>query len=85
MTTETIFLKHGRQRNMDIASFGVVYADEGRDGGPPEVLLAVEADGEHDFTLHPGDTFPVRDQVWKLDRVEDPGSRDWVVVLSRVE
>jgi hypothetical protein len=35
-------------------------------------------------TVHVGDTFPVNDQTWKLDRVENPEGSDWTVVLTRV-
>jgi Family of unknown function (DUF6406) len=41
--------------------------------------------GEQDFKLRPGDTFPLREQTWKLDRVETSSGSDWTVVLTRVE
>lgn len=85
MTLDEIGLRPNRQRNTDIGSFAAVNVHGGVDGGPPEVDLVVETDEEHDFVLHPGDTFPVREQTWKLDRVENPGSHNWTVVLSRVK
>jgi uncharacterized protein DUF6406 len=86
MTLDEIALGPNMQRNTHIGGFGVVHVVEGRDGDLPEVLLAVEAGGEeHDFNLHPGDTFSVGDQTWKLERVENPGGRDWVVVLTRAD
>jgi excisionase family DNA binding protein len=82
---DDIALTHCMQAKPDIGRKGVVCVTEGRDG-VPEVLLSVVVDGQdHDVTLHPGDTFPVADQTWKLDRVESPGGRDWTIVLARVE
>jgi hypothetical protein len=84
MEVNKILLWHGVQANEDIGSFGVFNAVALPDG-TPEVYLAVTTDKEYEYTLHPGDTFPVRDQTWKLDRVEDPGGSDWTVVLTKVE
>jgi hypothetical protein len=84
MAATEIVLRHGLQANVSIGSFSVVYADEGPGGGPPEVLVSVAADGEHEYVLRPGDTFPVRDETWKLGRVENPGKHDWTVVLTKV-
>ncbi|WP_433178150.1 DUF6406 domain-containing protein [Actinoallomurus sp. CA-150999] len=84
MTPTEIFLKHGRQRNTSIGSFGVFNAAVLPDGSA-EVYLAVTSDEEREYTLRIGDTFPVSDQTWKLDRVEGLGGRDWTVVLTRVE
>jgi hypothetical protein len=36
------------------------------------------------YVLQLGETFPVRDETWKLDRVEDASSPDWRVYLVRV-
>ncbi|GLY74113.1 DUF6406 domain-containing protein [Actinoallomurus iriomotensis] len=85
MSVTEIHLGQGRQRNTSLGSFGVVYVNPGKDGDPPEVLLSVDTDDEQDFKLRPGDTFPVRDQTWKLDRVETSSGSDWTVVLTRVE
>ncbi|MGW7363700.1 DUF6406 domain-containing protein [Streptomyces sp. NPDC054841] len=67
----------------DNAWFAVIYVYE-PPGEPLTVRLVVDADGEQKYTLHVGDTFPVRDETWKLDRVDDPDSEDWVVILRRV-
>jgi hypothetical protein len=84
MTHSEIKLWRGVQANEDIGSFGVINVDA-REGHPLTVRLGVVADEENRYTLQPGDTFPVRDQTWKLDRVDDPGESDWTVVLTRVE
>ena len=83
MTVTEVHLKHGRQRNTSIGSFGVISVDA-REGRPLAVRLGVVADEEHRYPVHVGDTFPVNDQTWKLDRVEDPDGSDRTVVLTRV-
>ncbi|TDC82574.1 DUF6406 domain-containing protein [Actinomadura sp. 7K507] len=85
MAMEEIALKQGRQRHLDVGAIGVVRVREGQDGGLPEVVVSVESDNEHDFTLHPGDTFPFGDQTWKLDRVKGPGGHDLTAVFARIE
>jgi hypothetical protein len=84
MTVNEILVWHGIQANEDIGSFSAYNAAVLPDGST-EVYLAVTAGDEYEYTLHPGDTFPVRDQTWKLDHVENPGQPDWLVVLRRVE
>lgn len=42
------------------------------------------AEEEHRYTLHVGDTFPVRDETWAFDRVDHLESEQWVVVLRKV-
>lgn len=83
MAIEEIHLQHGRQRNTTIGSFGVIYVDA-REGHPLTVRLGVAAEEENRYTLRLGDTFPVGDQTWRLDRVDDPGTRNWTVVLTKV-
>jgi hypothetical protein len=83
MAVNEIVLSHGLQANVSIGSFGVIYAEQGGEG-PPEVLISVAAEEEQEFVLRPGDTFPVRDQTWKLDKVQNPGGYDWTVTLSRI-
>lgn len=83
MDIDEIVIRRGHLVNEDIGSFGVVYAGQ-PDGQPVTVRLSVGTEEEHHYDLHPGDTFPVRDQVWKLDRVEDLQTRSWRVVLVRV-
>lgn len=41
-------------------------------------------DQEQTHVLHPGDTFQVRDQTWKLDHVENLDTDDWLVYIVRV-
>lgn len=83
MAVEEIHLKHGLQRNTAFGSFAVIFVDA-REGHPLTVKLVVVAEEECRHTLQPGDTFPVRDQTWKLDHVEGPATRDWTVVLTKV-
>ncbi|MEU5770207.1 DUF6406 domain-containing protein [Streptomyces asoensis] len=87
MTAQEVAIWRNMQANKGFARFFVRHLAE-RDGLPPSVDLVVVVDGaESDHSLEPGDTFPVQDQEWKLDRIEDldsPGG-DWTVVLSRVK
>lgn len=57
--------------------------DRPRRSGSPSNPCGEEA--RHSLTV--GDVFPVQEQQWKLDRIEDLYSPtgDWTVVLSRVE
>ncbi|MFD4242211.1 DUF6406 domain-containing protein [Streptomyces sp. NPDC058525] len=82
MTTE-IWLRRGIPHQEDFAFFGVIHVDA-RPDHPLTVRLGVNADEERRYTLEPGDTFPVRDELWTLDRVVDP-SGDWRVVIRKVE
>jgi hypothetical protein len=83
MTINEIVLGPSGQRNTSIGSFGVIHVDA-REGHPLTVRLAVETDEDRAYTLQPGDIFPVSDQTWRLDRVENPESQDWAVVLTKV-
>lgn len=65
-------------------TFGVVSIDRSP-GHPLTVKLAIRADGEQDFLLQIGDTFTVLDRAWRLDRVENAESSNWLVVLVRVD
>ena len=78
-----VVLRHGIQSNEEIASFAAL-SPAVLPGGKIEVYLAVGAEAEYEYRLNPGDTFPVRDQTWKLDRVDNPGARRWHVHLVRV-
>ncbi|WP_374224470.1 DUF6406 domain-containing protein [Streptomyces sp. ISL-94] len=82
MTAE-ISLRHGVMTRAAIGRFGVIHVDA-RPGYPLTVRLGVVAGEERRYTLQPGDTFPVRDELWVLDRVEDP-TGDWRVYLRKVE
>jgi hypothetical protein len=47
---------------------------------PPEALLdvAVEKTGEEfEYTVRPGDTFPVEEQTWQVAEVVFPDNADW--------
>lgn len=85
MTTpiDEVWLSHGIQANEDIASFAA-YSPGVLPDGTIQVKLAIKADAEYKHRLHPGDTFPIRDQIWKLDRVENPDKPNWEVRLVRV-
>jgi hypothetical protein len=85
MSVDRILLWRGVQANEDIGSFAVIYVYQPHEDRDPEVRLAVETDEDRTYDSYPGDTFCVRDQTWKLDRVEDPGGSDWTVVLTKVE
>lgn len=86
MAVNEVFLRQGRQANLDAGSIGVVYADAGHAGDATRVRVAVMDDaGERDHTLAPGDTFRLGGQTWRLDRVEGAERPDWTVVLIRVE
>lgn len=84
MPIDEVWLSHGIQANEDIASFAALWPALHPDG-KIEVTLAVGAEAEHEYLLHPGDTFPVRDQTWKVDRVENPGKPTWEIRLVRVK
>ncbi|MEV5988672.1 DUF6406 domain-containing protein [Streptomyces sp. NPDC052051] len=58
-----------------------------RPGGPPvTVYLVVHAAGRREFELGIGDTFPVHDDTWTIERVDGLGTGgNWRVVLSKVK
>ncbi|MFG2089797.1 MULTISPECIES: DUF6406 domain-containing protein [unclassified Spirillospora] len=86
MAIEEIGLRDGRQAHLDAdMKIGVFNIHAGGEGGPLEVVVAVKDDNEHKFTLRPGDTFPVGDQTWRLDRVIDPGGDGSTAVFARIE
>lgn len=57
---------------------------DARPGYPLTVRLGVDDGEERQYTLEPGDTFPVHDETWVLDRVDDP-SGNWRVVIRKAE
>lgn len=63
----------------------MVHVEEEDDSGPATVVVSVLDDSERDLTLHPGDTFRLGDETWKLDRVEDPGVDNLTAVFARIE
>lgn len=83
MTINEIVLGPDGQRNTSFGSFGVIHVDA-REGHPLTVRLAVETDEDRAYTLQLGDTFPVGDQTWRLERVENPDREAWNVVLTKV-
>lgn len=84
MATDEIILQQGLQVNEAIGSIGAVNAYVSP-GGVFEVKLFVKTDTEYERWIRIGDTFPVRDQTWKLDRVDNAEHDDWVIRLVRVE
>lgn len=79
-------LEHGHQAHLGGGRrMGLVDVAEGHDGGPPEVVVFVKDDSERDLTLHPGDTFRLGTETWKLDRVEAPGAHNLTAVFARIE
>ncbi|MFD0691552.1 DUF6406 domain-containing protein [Actinomadura fibrosa] len=91
MTTRLteILLRPNRQRNSGIGSFAALHVYAPGGDTVPEVRLMVVTDEERVHVLHPGETFPVGEQTWKLDRIDTvPGSgepgRDWEVVLTAI-
>jgi hypothetical protein len=48
------------------------------------VDVGAESGDGREYLVHPGETFPVHDQTWKLDRVDNAGTGDWLVRLVRV-
>ncbi|MES9511795.1 DUF6406 domain-containing protein [Streptomyces sp. NPDC000609] len=78
-----VVISRGSPRQTAIAFFGVINVDA-RPGHPLTVRLVVEDGEERRYTLEPGDTFPVRDEHWELDRVENPAD-DWSVFIRKVE
>ncbi|MFI7295452.1 DUF6406 domain-containing protein [Streptomyces sp. NPDC050121] len=77
-------LVHGVPVFDDGIQFGVIYVYAPPEG-PLTVRLGVAAGGERRYTLEVGDSFLVRAETWKVDRVENPGSNDWCVVLKKVD
>ena len=79
-----VSLRHGVPGERDGVSYVVrrVYAPRDR---PVSVALVVVTDAERDYDLGIGDTFPVRDETWTLDRVENLPNPDWRVVLRKTE
>ncbi|MFJ8162353.1 DUF6406 domain-containing protein [Streptomyces sp. NPDC096136] len=75
-------LWHGTSGESDNGWFAVIYV-YAPPGGPLTVRLVVDAAGEQKYTLGVGDTFPVLNETWMLDRVDNPESDDWVVILRK--
>src|SRR2546426_538749 len=78
-----IGLRNSIQVNDNLGNFSAFNAVRLPDS-TEEVYLSLSTDETRQYTLSPGDTFPVRDQNWKLDRVENSGTPNWYVVLRRI-
>lgn len=83
MENDEIVIRHGIQVNTDIGSFSADNAALLPDGSV-EIYLTFTTDEDHEYTLHPGDVFPVRDETWKLAEVANAGDPNWQIVLHRV-
>lgn len=64
---------------------GLVDVNMGEDGDSSEVILFVKDEGENEFTLRLGDTFPVGGQTWKVDRIEEIGGGRLGAAFSKIE
>ena len=87
MPLEQAVLNHGTVVNGTTACFGCISAYRLPDGTIEAIVVVMPnaSDSHEEFTLHPGDTFPVRDQTWKLDHVENAEDRaNWRVHIVRV-
>ena len=84
MSRKIVTLKKGLVANLKDARLGVVHVYRRSGEEDVEVLIAVMAEEEQEFSLKLGDTFKIREQLWKLDAVEDLGEGDWVVTFTEV-
>jgi hypothetical protein len=82
-----IALSPNEQANRPIGSFSVIHVHAPKGQTPTVRLFVASGDTEARHSLAPGDVFPVQDQEWKLDRIEDlySPSGNWTVVLTRVK
>ncbi|GAA2253586.1 hypothetical protein GCM10010402_05900 [Actinomadura luteofluorescens] len=86
MAPQNVALQEGTQAYLEGgAKVGLVDVNMGEDGDPSEVILFVRDDGENEFTLRLGDTFPVGDQTWKVDRIEEIGGGRLGAAFSEIE
>ncbi|MFD7757239.1 DUF6406 domain-containing protein [Streptomyces sp. NPDC059757] len=81
---DEVFLRHGVPGERDGVTY-VVRSVRVPKGLSVSVALVVVTDREQDYILGIGDTFPVRDETWALDRVENLPRPDWWVVLRKIE
>jgi hypothetical protein len=83
--TNQLALRSGTQGRTEDARF-IVRHVQVPDDSPATLYLIVVTDGNREFELGIGDTFPVRDQTWTFDRIEKPATGDdRYVVLRKVE
>ncbi|GAA4302656.1 DUF6406 domain-containing protein [Actinomadura luteofluorescens] len=86
MARKNIGLRQGTQAHLEGGmQMGLVRVIEGTDGVPPEVVVCVKDEEEKEYTLHPGDSFLIGEQTWKLDRIGEPVRNRWGAVFSRVD
>ncbi|MFD0691551.1 DUF6406 domain-containing protein [Actinomadura fibrosa] len=84
MAWESLALEPNQQQNTSLGSFSVIHVHDGDDPRGPKVRLCVAGEEEHRYNLYPGDTFPVAEGQWKLDRVVFHDDVRWTVFLSKV-
>ena len=87
MPLEQAILSHGTVVNGTTARFGCISTYRLPDGTIEAIVVVMPDASESDdeYTLHLGDTFPVRDETWRLERVENVEDRaNWSVHIVRV-
>ncbi|MEV4000905.1 DUF6406 domain-containing protein [Actinomadura sp. NPDC049753] len=86
MVRRNVALREGTQAHLENGvRMGLVEVNMGEASDLSEVILFVKNGGESEFTLRLGDTFPVGEQTWKVDRIEQLGSNRLGAVFSRIE
>ncbi|MFE9967174.1 DUF6406 domain-containing protein [Streptomyces sp. NPDC005525] len=83
VTTDEVRLRHGVPGELNGVRY-IVRRVRAPNGGPVSVALVVVTDREQDYDLGIGDTFPVRDETWTLDRVDNLPNPDWRVILRKI-
>lgn len=81
MLLTEVTLRSGTQASAGAASFACPAPQVYPDG---RIAIILDVSTGHEYLLHPGDTFPVHDQTWQLDRVDNPGTDHWRVRLVRI-
>lgn len=84
---DPVGMEHGIPYTLGTGRAGVGYvSDPARDGKPQEVELTVlsEDGSEEDITLHVGDRFRIDADTWTLQRVDNPGTPEYVVWIAPV-
>ncbi|MEU9837926.1 DUF6406 domain-containing protein [Actinomadura sp. NPDC048032] len=81
-----VALREGTQAHLeDGVKMGLVEVNMGEGDDQSEVILFVKNGGENEFTLRLDDTFPVGEQTWKVDRIEEVGNNRLGAVFSRID
>ncbi|WP_158711130.1 DUF6406 domain-containing protein [Streptomyces albus] len=82
---DEINLRHGVPQELNGAAFAVIHVYAPKEA-PLSVSLVVAAEEERHYDLGIGDTFPIRNETWMLDRVENLHTGgNWRVVLRKAE